>query len=171
MKICSKCKTEKEEQQFGKDARTLDGLKCWCIDCDRTYKKEYARKWKAKNSRRHKATRDRYQAAHKAKIAQASARYREMNPYALQSCIIKKYWPDMSGREAVAEYMRMFELQGGRCKLCGIHRNDCKKNLSVDHDHKTGKVRGLLCQKCNIGIGLLNHEILLLEKAITYLKD
>lgn len=49
------------------------------------------------------------------------------------------------GLEA-GEYDRLFELQGGRCAICGGTR---KQRLSVDHDHKTHIVRGLLCRMCN----------------------
>lgn len=57
--------------------------------------------------------------------------------------------------------------------LCDICKTDIpgfgRKNLSVDHDHKTGVVRGMLCQKCNIGLGNFNDNTELLEKAIKYL--
>jgi hypothetical protein len=47
----------------------------------------------------------------------------------------------------VREYGRMLALQDGVCALC--HHPPKKKRLSVDHNHKTGKVRGLLCYRCN----------------------
>jgi hypothetical protein len=57
--------------------------------------------------------------------------------------------------------------------LCDICKTDIpgfgRRNLSVDHDHKTGIVRGMLCQKCNIGLGNFNDSPDLLEKAIKYL--
>jgi len=72
------------------------------------------------------------------------------------------------------DYNSMFEEQGGKCAICKIHLNDIrygkKKNLCVDHDHKTGKVRGLLCDKCNRGIGLLKDDVNVLNNAINYLK-
>ncbi len=43
-------------------------------------------------------------------------------------------------------------------------------NFSVDHNHNTGKVRGLLCNNCNAGIGLFQDSIKILEKALLYLK-
>jgi hypothetical protein len=57
--------------------------------------------------------------------------------------------------------------------LCDICRSDIpgfgRKNLSVDHDHSTGLVRGMLCQKCNIGLGNFNDSPELLKRAIKYL--
>jgi hypothetical protein len=52
---------------------------------------------------------------------------------------------DTYGLEA-GEYDRLFEAQGGKCAICGGTR---RQRLSVDHDHKTGIVRGLLCRMCN----------------------
>jgi hypothetical protein len=72
------------------------------------------------------------------------------------------------------EYNKMLESQNDVCAICG--KEETQKNqfgvirLSVDHDHKTGKVRGLLCSKCNRAIGLLNDRIEILDKASDYLK-
>lgn len=66
------------------------------------------------------------------------------------------------------QYNQMLESQDESCRLCG--RRDIKK-LHVDHDHKTGRVRGLLCSSCNMGLGLFADDFELLQKAIEYLKD
>ena len=69
-------------------------------------------------------------------------------------------------------YNQMFKKQGGKCKICGGKPNgQGKKNgrLAVDHCHDTGKVRSLLCNNCNTGIGLFKHDQELLKKAIKYL--
>jgi len=51
----------------------------------------------------------------------------------------------------INDYNRMFQVQGGRCKLktCNKHQTEFKRALAVDHDHKSKKVRGLLCYRCN----------------------
>lgn len=68
------------------------------------------------------------------------------------------------------EYNLLFLKQGGKCAICGIHQSELKQALNLDHDHTTGKVRALLCPKCNGGLGIFNDDIDLLEKAIKYLK-
>lgn len=57
--------------------------------------------------------------------------------------------------------------------VCAICEKPCitEQPLSIDHDHTTNKVRGLLCRKCNSGIGMLGDSPLLLEKALKYLKS
>lgn len=65
------------------------------------------------------------------------------------------------------QYDKMFENQNGRCAICF---GESKIKLSVDHCHKTGKVRGLLCRKCNLGIGFLNDSVDFLSRAIKYLQ-
>lgn len=46
-------------------------------------------------------------------------------------------------------YNRLFGIQDGRCAICRKHQSELKRRLDIDHDHKTGKVRGLLCNYCN----------------------
>lgn len=53
------------------------------------------------------------------------------------------------------EYNRMFQIQGGMCDICGIHQSQLKNRLSVDHNHVTGNVRGLLCWVCNRSVGFV----------------
>lgn len=65
------------------------------------------------------------------------------------------------------EYDQMFLEQHGVCFLC--KRTDTRR-LSVDHNHFTGKVRKLLCTKCNAGLGNFDESISVMEQAIQYLK-
>ena len=69
------------------------------------------------------------------------------------------------------DYKRLSEKQNNRCAICRKEASEGTKALSVDHDHKTGKVRGLLCGNCNTGIGLLQESEKLLLKAILYLEQ
>ena len=74
----------------------------------------------------------------------------------------------------LAEYDALLELQKGRCAICGgegfLMGPQHKKKLVVDHDHATGKVRGLLCHNCNRALGLLGDKPELLHRAADYLK-
>lgn len=72
------------------------------------------------------------------------------------------------------QYWQMHADQNGVCLICGGRQKGrgAKNNvLSVDHNHDTGKIRGLLCTNCNTGIGNLRDSIKLLKKAIEYLKE
>lgn len=66
------------------------------------------------------------------------------------------------------EYLRMLEAQDGLCAMCG-GTNSSGKRLAVDHDHKTGKVRGLLCTNCNSALGKFGEDIDRLLEAALYL--
>lgn len=72
----------------------------------------------------------------------------------------------------LSEYAEMLEDQDWKCKICRIEQdqNVAERKLSVDHDHKTGKVRGLLCQNCNLAVGFLRDNPGWAEKAIQYLE-
>lgn len=69
---------------------------------------------------------------------------------------------------------RMLKNQGYKCAICGkeilLFGSSHKLTAHVDHDHKTGKVRGLLCQGCNIGLGKFMDNTDYLLSAISYLK-
>jgi hypothetical protein len=67
----------------------------------------------------------------------------------------------------VEEYDDMLESQGGGCYICGV--GPVGRALDIDHDHRTGKVRGLLCSNHNRALGLLGDDPDLLLAAHTYL--
>jgi|SRR5690348_16289428 len=67
------------------------------------------------------------------------------------------------------EFLALFASQGGVCAICG-NGNDSGKQLAVDHDHATGRPRGLLCTRCNPMLGYARDDIAVLEAAIEYLK-
>lgn len=68
------------------------------------------------------------------------------------------------------DWLKMWEEQDRKCLICG-KTFDSPSNAQVDHDHKTKKVRGLLCNKCNFAIGLLNDDPKLAMKLTEYLME
>lgn len=81
----------------------------------------------------------------------------------------RKAWLKRGYGITEAQYDEMVASQDGKCRIC---RSACKtgQRLSVDHCHKTGKVRGLLCKNCNNAIGLFKDDPELLRRAIEYLE-
>lgn len=71
----------------------------------------------------------------------------------------------------IEDFNLMLEKQNNCCMICGINQDSLQRFLSVDHDHKTGKVRDLLCNNCNAGLGLFNDSIEILKNALIYLKN
>ena len=71
----------------------------------------------------------------------------------------------------IEQYDQMFNKQGGLCAICGASQAEIGKTFAVDHCHETGKVRGLLCGKCNIGIGHFDHDFTKLINAAVYLDN
>jgi hypothetical protein len=93
-----------------------------------------------------------YHADNKAKRAKQHKEWRNKKVFGLDS----------------GEYELMLTSQDGVCAIC---KNECsvKPSLAVDHDHITGKVRGLLCSNCNNGLGRFKDNVELLSNAIGYL--
>jgi hypothetical protein len=69
------------------------------------------------------------------------------------------------------DYLVMVNRQKGKCAICKCHYSTFKKRLAIDHDHKTGKIRGLLCHHCNSALGNFRDRICILVSAIKYLEE
>ncbi len=68
------------------------------------------------------------------------------------------------------QYLDLMDEQRERCAICG-EKNGDGRELHADHDHATGKIRGLLCFKCNTALGLFRDSPRLLARAIVYLEE
>ena len=80
-----------------------------------------------------------------------------------QASRLRKYGITLAQKE------QMVTAQNGCCAICDKPLSGYK-NSHVDHDHNTGKVRAILCNKCNLGIGHLNDSVYIVDRALTYLK-
>ena len=136
-KQCYKCLKIKKTTDFYKNKTTKDGLQSWCKDCKHKYNRQYRKKNNEKAKAWDKKTR------RKAK---------KLNP--------KKYKKNYRNNQlkhnygiTLTEYNAIFEKQKGCCKICDRHQSELNIALAVDHNHKTGKIRGLLCSLCNASLG------------------
>jgi len=68
----------------------------------------------------------------------------------------------------LAEYKRIWNHQGGKCAMCRRPESDFSKGFAVDHDHKTGLIRGLLCWLCNKKLGKFQDDDVLVRSAAEY---
>lgn len=131
----------------GRKPKVHDAENCLCKKCVR----ERARK------RNIKTCRGRYQ-----RIKASPDGVAKLRDYHLR----KKYGISLD------DYNRMHEAQNGLCAICGepekVYRGS-RPELAVDHCHETGRVRGLLCNACNRGIGNLRDDVGLLRRALAYL--
>jgi hypothetical protein len=107
----------------------------------------------------------------KEKYIQSVANYRKKYPDRIKDCKLKERY-----NITLNQYNEMFQKQNGKCAICGneesaLHNYSKKvQKLAVDHCHKTGKIRALLCRDCNRGLGKFREDILILNNAIEYLK-
>jgi hypothetical protein len=97
------------------------------------------------------------------KLYRTTHKYRKNSRKSLKNWNLKR-----SFGITLNEYLDMVEQQNYVCKICG---GDSEyKGLAVDHDHKTNRIRGLLCDRCNRGLGHFKDDIKYLQKAIDYLE-
>ena len=151
MKPCSGCKIEKGSVEFHKRSRNRDGLSCYCKSCT-----------SERNSAYHFAHREK-------KIALSANWYRENPSKNKNSRLLKRYGITLE------QYNQMSSSQNGVCAICQEAETSKDKSgkirdLAVDHCHSTGKVRGLLCNRCNHGIGKLRDSIDVLLDAAAYIQ-
>lgn len=101
-----------------------------------------------------------------------ATKWNKENPDKLRNRSIKKKYG-----LSFEKYQEMFLSQNGKCKICHCPETDVDKRnltlkfLAVDHCHTTGKVRGLLCRKCNIALGIINENTETLKNMINYIKE
>lgn len=67
------------------------------------------------------------------------------------------------------EYDLILKSQNNCCAICNKNRELFKRDFAIDHCHKSNKIRGLLCTRCNIGIGMLQEDLSIMDSAIKYI--
>lgn len=139
-KHCPRCDTTKPIAEFKK--RYTGTPKAYCIPCEQEYNRvRQKRYWNSTPHLHAKRAKQNHKTSLKLKYGMS----------------VDQYW-------------EMYESQNGCCAICKSNESGSRhKLLSVDHDHDTGVVRGLLCNTCNRGIGLLKDSPEVLSSAIEYL--
>jgi len=164
VKPCTRCKEVKSLGLFSKNKRTPDGYKYVCKTC---ISSDYF-----KNQDKEKAKRKAHYNGKKSEYIERSYNWREQNPEKRQLSEKKRSLKKKYGLEW-ATYINMMEAQDGRCAICNtplsVHANEHFPSACVDHCHKTGKIRGLLCYSCNLVLGYARDDVAILESAKAYL--
>jgi hypothetical protein len=178
-KRCSRCGEVKPITDFGY-RRSKQGIKrfaSWCKACECAAAREWQkhnpekvaaknRRWVQNNPERKSEAGRRWAAKHKDSESERSyLRYANQSHREKRVHHLAKTFGMTLEDEAA-----MRAAQGGVCAICGRPPTGKQMVLDIDHDHKTGIIRGLLCGSCNRALGLLKDDVSVLEKAIAYLK-
>ena len=175
---CAYC--QKEFTPSKKDPRIkFCSEKCRIANRNKTnYMKQYYEKHKDKWEKRRKTPeykkdkntkrRKKYHedAEYREKLKAKTRQYNQRHPE-------KKFFQHLSEFGlTLDDYNQMLESQNYRCAICGDEGNQENRfrKLSIDHDHKNGKVRGLLCSHCNFMLGQAKDDVEILQNAILYLE-
>ena len=145
------------------------GQVSWCKgkifvskDEQKKRRKKYIKLWRLKNKNHIlKVSRIWAKKNRKKRAIQAKLRYQKNPQKELDRVRYKKY--GITGDE----FRNLIKKQGMKCPICN---RSIKKNLSVDHDHKTGKIRGIICNDCNLAIGNAESSIERLKSMVNYLE-
>lgn len=133
-------------------------------DKGRATHRDYQRRWAAEHPEAIAQRGLRYRQAHADERRAGQDRFYEANPDYIRARNLKRFGL------SIDDYNRMFEAQGGRCAICGVHQSELKKALHVDHDHERDIVRGLLCNHCNLVLGHAHDSARVLVVAAAYLE-
>lgn len=147
-------------------------------------KKQYKHNWYVKNRKRIlkerkiyrlknikmiKKIKHKYYKKNKKKIIEKQYEYQKMNNDKLnkkrKNFRLKKLY-----NITLKEYNHLLKTQNGRCAICNDYEKVKNRNLAVDHNHKNNKIRGLLCYRCNVLLGMAHDDINFLYQIIKYLK-
>lgn len=124
--------------------------------------------WRDRNPEKYKELQRSYRQRNKDKIREHQARFRSENRDLYLSIQRRGHLRAKFGLE-MDDYEKLLKKQRGRCAIC--RKPEIGKRLAIDHCHKTNVVRGLLCSKCNRGLGHFDDNLKYLTKAVEYLKE
>ena len=142
-RFCKRCKQAKKIAEFKKDNRRPSGYRSICKACCRGMDRASERRYRVKN----KAA---------LKIKSREKQWRAVG--------IDASWNHK-------KYAELLQAQHGKCAVCGLPEfENIFNTLAVDHDHTTGKVRGLLCNPCNQALGDAKDSVAILAALIQYLE-
>lgn len=174
-KKCSACNSFKLrlEQNWHKDNTTKDGLRCYCKECMRIKNNQRRKEFlhKNKNQNPFNGTLKSCPECRKEKRRLKENWHKDL--YAKDGlyriCSICRSFQKKKRKYNLSkeEYNFILGRQKNRCKICGIN---LKNNINIDHNHKTGKIRGILCNNCNRALGYFKDNPMILYKAINYLR-
>jgi hypothetical protein len=142
---CIECSRSKPLEECPIHKKATGRRRRRCRECQRAY----WRRWRAANAESHNAT---------------VKRWREANPEKRRASARRRYYG-----LSPAETSAMLAAQDSQCAICRRSIHDGKDGFCVDHDHQTGRVRGLLCRKCNVLLGQAEDRSDVLRAAIDYL--
>ena len=166
MKTCNKCDEEKELSEFYKDKKMVDGFRGNCKTCHikqvtpSAHKQYHEYGYGKKDYVKPKVRRPVVPKVDRTH----PLRYRD-------TPLWDRRWAIHKRGLSLEEYETMYEAQGGRCAICNTHEDELDRVLSIDHCHDTLKVRGLLCDRCNHGLGHFRDNPEYLRAAIEYLSE
>lgn len=162
-KFCSACKIQKELSSFNLQRSSKDGRRYICKACQSEHKKKYRAENKEKVAGQYSA----YYRSNKDKVSARIVAWGRSNPDKLRQYYVKKTYG-----LSKEQFHRLLESHSGRCHICGSEDAGSKSGtFNIDHCHKTGEVRGMLCGGCNHVLGRVSDSVDLLKKYIAYLED
>lgn len=167
-KHCTLCGEEKPYSAFRKNPAGRFGLQPRCTEClkqvSSAYYKAHPEKWAQKEAE----LRAKDPEGLKKKNRDAATRWR-----ADPANVISKRMAYIEKRYGITylDFEAMEATQAGLCKICKRPPDGRFDRLHVDHDHKTGKVRGLLCHGCNVSLGRFQDKPEWLDAAAAYLRS
>lgn len=162
LKRCARCRQRKPVTSFGISATRKAGLHPYCKDCSCAYAKE----WRKRNPEKRKAQAARHYQRHRTRLREERHKwYREHsaehNRTVNASRLLRRYGITTD------HYAALVAIQDGKCAICQTIPNG--RPLEIDHDHGTGRIRGLLCFRCNLALGFLGDNPHLLPNVAAYL--
>lgn len=160
-RICTRCKIDKPFSEYYGKKTPLKRCNVCVSEAHREYRQKngnVVRAWYRKYGRDNKEKVSKWRRRYQSKLSPEVRKTRSFTHKLSRYGITKDQWE------------KLYAEQNGLCRICRKKNADSRRRLGVDHDERTGVIRGLLCTACNFGIGYLQHDPIIFKAALRYLK-
>lgn len=176
-KSCPRCRELKSADEYGRNITRPDGLSFYCLECSRERNRGYYRDKRVRLGHTLRDPDDSPDGFKRCSRCRVVKSVEEFHRHKTQPGGYNTYCKECRSILAAATHLKrsygistqeleaLVEGQGGLCAIC-----ERKAAAHVDHDHVSGKIRGVLCFTCNVALGQLKDDVALFRKAIDYLE-
>lgn len=178
MRTCRDCRLEKSLDDFPRDKNRALGRGYICKPCmahrtklwyraNKEKSLETGKRWREANREKQRASSRKHYAKNAERLR---SRSRELNARPEGKARSRREWLKRKYGLTPDQWTHLFQMQQGACAICRSPSPGSKRGWHTDHDHRTHRVRGILCHSCNVMLGAARDSVTILDLGKAYLR-